>query len=108
MTQFALLPSPEPALLLQLVRHDFHITVFDSVSPIIAFHTTLPFKINNLTPRYLDPSAIIGPGELTPSKSHPRAPALAQKPIYQTNPFFLPTRSEERRVGKECRSRWSP
>ena len=21
---------------------------------------------------------------------------------------FLPTRSEERRVGKECRSRWSP
>ena len=23
-------------------------------------------------------------------------------------PFTLPTRSEERRVGKECRSRWSP
>ena len=25
-----------------------------------------------------------------------------------TNPSFVPTRSEERRVGKECRSRWSP
>src|SRR3972149_2672815 len=26
-----------------------------------------------------------------------------------TSPFsFLPSRSEERRVGKECRSRWSP
>ena len=23
-------------------------------------------------------------------------------------PVFLPARSEERRVGKECRSRWSP
>ena len=22
--------------------------------------------------------------------------------------FYMPTRSEERRVGKECRSRWSP
>ena len=24
------------------------------------------------------------------------------------HPKFSPTRSEERRVGKECRSRWSP
>ena len=24
------------------------------------------------------------------------------------NPGFMPERSEERRVGKECRSRWSP
>ena len=24
------------------------------------------------------------------------------------SPFFCPCRSEERRVGKECRSRWSP
>ena len=27
--------------------------------------------------------------------------ALAEK-------YFIPFRSEERRVGKECRSRWSP
>src|SRR3712207_9187880 len=26
----------------------------------------------------------------------------------QTEVFLLPARSEERRVGKECRSRWSP
>ena len=25
-----------------------------------------------------------------------------------TDPTFDPARSEERRVGKECRSRWSP
>ena len=25
-----------------------------------------------------------------------------------TNPYEPPYRSEERRVGKECRSRWSP
>ena len=24
------------------------------------------------------------------------------------HPFMIKTRSEERRVGKECRSRWSP
>ena len=27
---------------------------------------------------------------------------------YGANVFMLYTRSEERRVGKECRSRWSP
>ena len=26
----------------------------------------------------------------------------------ESNPKFSPDRSEERRVGKECRSRWSP
>src|SRR5690348_18260224 len=29
-------------------------------------------------------------------------------PTYDTTPPELPARSEERRVGKECRSRWSP
>jgi len=28
--------------------------------------------------------------------------------IMRQNTFFLKERSEERRVGKECRSRWSP
>src|SRR5256885_11187902 len=27
---------------------------------------------------------------------------------FQTNPYWTVPRSEERRVGKECRSRWSP
>ena len=28
--------------------------------------------------------------------------------IFANGAFFTPDRSEERRVGKECRSRWSP
>src|ERR1051326_9534712 len=39
------------------------------------------------------PSVALNPGK---PKSVPRAPAVS------------PKRSEERRVGKECRSRWSP
>ena len=30
------------------------------------------------------------------------------KPLWLEVGFVLTTRSEERRVGKECRSRWSP
>src|SRR2546422_3304412 len=30
------------------------------------------------------------------------------EPFTTTGPSWLPRRSEERRVGKECRSRWSP
>ena len=33
--------------------------------------------------------------------------AAAQNPIIQTK-YTADPRSEERRVGKECRSRWSP
>src|SRR5258708_35994197 len=29
-------------------------------------------------------------------------------PVYKNSEFGVPERSEERRVGKECRSRWSP
>ena len=35
--------------------------------------------------------------------------ALAEYPVMEKQPVELVlTRSEERRVGKECRSRWSP
>ena len=37
--------------------------------------------------------------------------AVAKKCVSYNEPFFgghFPNRSEERRVGKECRSRWSP
>src|SRR3712207_6975219 len=35
--------------------------------------------------------------------------ALRQDPQYRLDaPILMLTRSEERRVGKECRSRWSP
>ena len=37
--------------------------------------------------------------------------AAVNKPVYKVSASYLlvnPPRSEERRVGKECRSRWSP
>src|ERR1041384_5790877 len=42
--------------------------------------------------------------------SNPRAFARSQPypPLTQRVPLTWPERSEERRVGKECRSRWSP
>ena len=33
---------------------------------------------------------------------------LAENPFEQFQTWFEQARSEERRVGKECRSRWSP
>ena len=33
---------------------------------------------------------------------------VAETELHYNNPFELLIRSEERRVGKECRSRWSP
>ena len=41
------------------------------------------------------------PGQSAPRQS---APGYQQ----QARPGYGPQRSEERRVGKECRSRWSP
>src|SRR5258708_27125620 len=48
----------------------------------------------------------------------PKTPSEAEAPMFAASPYFgdekiwdgqtSPHRSEERRVGKECRSRWSP
>src|ERR1035438_5636239 len=63
-----------------------------------------------LQPRYQQspiPAAALRPGE--PISSGPMAPAIAY--AVQVNPYSVAkerSRSEERRVGKECRSRWSP
>src|SRR2546425_10544979 len=38
----------------------------------------------------------------------PRTYALCEDPDVIGTPFYVMARSEERRVGKECRSRWSP
>jgi len=47
-----------------------------------------------------------GPSQQAPGFAPPPAqPAYAPPPA---QPAFTPPRSEERRVGKECRSRWSP
>src|SRR3712207_9323867 len=35
-------------------------------------------------------------------------PKMMPPPHFPSSPALLLTRSEERRVGKECRSRWSP
>ena len=40
----------------------------------------------------------------TPNETYGNAVAAANKPFIDS----LMARSEERRVGKECRSRWSP
>src|SRR2546427_10341152 len=37
-----------------------------------------------------------------------RASVRTVKPVYFRSSGWVDTRSEERRVGKECRSRWSP
>ena len=37
-----------------------------------------------------------------------KVPALEKKPLKRGVCVKVYTRSEERRVGKECRSRWSP
>ena len=34
--------------------------------------------------------------------------SIAQFPEFDANTIMVMSRSEERRVGKECRSRWSP
>ena len=38
----------------------------------------------------------------------PRSAVAEQFRTIRTNINFMAVRSEERRVGKECRSRWSP
>src|SRR2546426_12291394 len=45
--------------------------------------------------------------------NHERAPAIQQRPfprprLRPLHVYIYLSRSEERRVGKECRSRWSP
>src|SRR5690554_6619491 len=44
----------------------------------------------------------------TQQAAHGRAPAVATGVKRARPGCFVFTRSEERRVGKECRSRWSP
>src|SRR2546430_281721 len=48
---------------------------------------------------------------MDPSKAEPPPPAVTSQeatPTDAATPETAPQRSEERRVGKECRSRWSP
>src|SRR3989475_4943515 len=44
----------------------------------------------------------------TPSRDQPRPYSLLERLTMSAVPANTLSRSEERRVGKECRSRWSP
>src|SRR2546425_12236918 len=48
------------------------------------------------------------PPAATPATSPTRPTPTTQTPQIDCNWLTVDTRSEERRVGKECRSRWSP
>ena len=55
-------------------------------------------------------AGVMGVGSLTdiPEERLARILDINVMGTYRVNKKFLPLRSEERRVGKECRSRWSP
>ena len=63
-------------------------------------------KINTRSPYYLTvKEEYVAPDPIVPEEGDPD-PVVPTDPTDPVNP--PPTRSEERRVGKECRSRWSP
>src|ERR1035441_6612576 len=80
------------------------VQVFVGVGP--GKHSTanrLAFKAPRVIPIYRISEEDAEP-EISASTSAPEIPA----PISGETAIFINGRSEERRVGKECRSRWSP
>ena len=71
----------------ELINHVRSISLPLSLSPTLSPSLSLSFSLSSLLPSSLPPSFLSLPPSLPPS---------------------LSPRSEERRVGKECRSRWSP
>ena len=59
---------------------------------------------NNM--QFEETGSVAAPSTVNPATISPD-PAPAVDPVQTADPDPL-TRSEERRVGKECRSRWSP
>src|SRR3712207_7427974 len=51
---------------------------------------------------------VAGRQELEPERVVRRVRAAVRRPVELARVGLLGARSEERRVGKECRSRWSP
>ena len=52
--------------------------------------------------------SVTGPAFLTRTILKNKGKVLETDVVFPTHYFYPLTRSEERRVGKECRSRWSP
>src|SRR5688572_31703108 len=72
---------------------------------------TCALPISSASCRWSPTSSRATPSSPTPFATTPRAIAPCFWPItaqWSPAPLFRPPRSEERRVGKECRSRWSP
>src|SRR5256885_5472502 len=63
------------------------------------------YKVTGVQTCALPISALRGEGIRSSRSNNRRSRRLASRPAHKKE---RPTRSEERRVGKECRSRWSP
>ena len=73
-----------------------------TVAAILMILTLLPFMLMAMYEKNGQPLEKIVRNIVQVSFLRPK-----QRP-YRTNNFYAVLRSEERRVGKECRSRWSP
>src|ERR1019366_3973770 len=70
---------------------------------------TMPMDLIDPIPEQAtEPTHGVAPDPVVPAEAHIEAPAVAVAPGPAQEPATIPSRSEERRVGKECRSRWSP
>src|ERR1017187_10412342 len=69
-----------------------------------------PRGLNRTSRTRWAPSSLTLPSQSTSPVSVPCPPRLifSRAPAAHRLPTTCPARSEERRVGKECRSRWSP
>src|SRR3989442_4940834 len=75
--------------------------------PILKKKTVAPGGLVLPTPMIMPEASGVGDGPVGPVWPGPVAPVLLG-PVIPVGPVGPVVRSEERRVGKECRSRWSP
>src|SRR3712207_9377586 len=92
-------------------------TLFRSALVNVGDSRTYLLRNGELTRATVDHSYVqelVSTGHITEheARTHPRrnivTRALGIEPTVRVDAWVLPLRSEERRVGKECRSRWSP
>ena len=76
----------------------------NSLIPWVGGKAKLLWIIDQLAPAHYTGFVDVFGGSGTVTLNRPRHPGCVQ--VY--NDFNRDLRSEERRVGKECRSRWSP
>src|SRR5690606_39692111 len=94
---------------------DFHVTGVQTCAlPILGFSDAVAVTSTAVSP-YLTSTAPLAWPAIFPvsiTRSLPASCMLKVSSLYSSSILYLliwgVTRSEERRVGKECRSRWSP